>query len=219
MATKKVAKQVLKDSRLIDSKGETDTIKLWESYREQATLWRAIALLQIPATLVIVIFCVVLWQTRDITLNVPMKPLPGLYVVKEIPDTEFIDVTTNYLNLIATYQPVVARRQFLKAMEMTKEPMLTQFKEEMMNRELKAIENTNRTQIFFINPTETKIRYENNQVIVTMTGERVKYIAGKELPSITTEFEVTMTTIPRNSLNPYGIVISNVNYKNLDEIE
>lgn len=211
----KAAKGVIKDSELIDSRGETDTIRLWESYRDQALLWRALAILQIPATFVMAVFSLYIWSTREVILNVPRNPLPGLYAAQEIPDSAFIDVTTNFLNLIATYQPAVARRQFMKARESLKEPMLETFDREMVGTELKAIENTNRTQLFFVDPTKTKVERDDTHVQVTMIGDRLKIVAGKQLPVVITKFTVSMTLIPRNDLNPYGIVIDNVTSQNV----
>lgn len=211
----KVAKEIINDSRVIDSRGENDTLRLWENYRDQALLWRALALLQIPATLILVIFAFYLWGSQEITLNVPRNPLPGLYAAQEIPDTEFIDVATNFINLIATYQPAVARRQFQKAREILKEPMLEIFDREMIGTELKAIENTNRTQLFFVDPTKTSIERRDNHVFVTTIGDRLKIVAGKQLPVVLTKFQVSMTTIPRNDLNPYGIVVDNVTFENV----
>lgn len=207
---------VVRHTEIFDARGETDTIRLWESHRDQALMWRAIALLQIPATLVLTIFSVILWTSRSITLNVPAKPLPGMYLAKEIPDTEFVEFSTDFINLIATYQPAVARRQFERARGMTIEPMLTRFDSEMMGIELKAIEQTNRTQIFFPDPSKTKFeRYDDRQVKVSFTGDRLKMVAGQDLPSEETRFTVVLTTIPRSSLNPYGIVVTNVTFENL----
>src|SRR6185436_12529117 len=95
-----------------------DTLRLWEGHREQATLWRAIALLQIPATVCALVFSMMIWGTRQITLNVPSKPLPGIYVAQDIPDSEFINVAQGYINLIGTYQPAIVRRQFEEARKM-----------------------------------------------------------------------------------------------------
>lgn len=207
--------RAVRDTEFIESKGETDTIRLWENYRDQALLWRGVALMQIPSTLLLVIFSAFLWATRSITLNVPAKPLPGAYLAKEIPDTEFVEVATNFVNLIATYQPAVARRQFEFARQFLRDPVLERFDLEMRNVELKAIENTNRTQIFFADPTKTKLQRLNDRTaIVSFTGDRLKMVAGKELPAVTTTFTITMTTIPRQALNPYGIVIVNVTYEN-----
>ncbi len=211
----KLAEKIISDSNVIDARHETDTIRLWENYRDQALLWRAIALLQIPATLVLAVFAFYLWGTHEITLNVPQKPLPGLYSAFEIPDAEFYNVATNYINLTATYQPAVARRQFSKAREMLKEPMLELFDKEMMGTELKAIENTSRTQLFFADPSLQTITRQDNYVTVTMTGERLKLVAGKQLPVVMTKFTILMTLIPRNDLNPYGVVIENASVENV----
>ena len=210
------AKKLIKNASVIDNRHESDTVKLWESYREQALLWRALSLLQIPATLVAVLLAYYMANTRNITLKVPQKPLPGLYAVQEIPDSEFVDVATEFVNLIATYQPTVARRQFTAAMDLLKEPMLSKFHDEMMQIELKAIENTNRTQIFFVDPLRTTIRRgRKRQVTVSLAGERMKIISGKELPLVKTRFTITMTTIPKNRFNPYGIVVTNIVAENL----
>lgn len=212
--------ELIGNAGIVDARKENDTLKLWENYREQATLWRAIALLQIPATIVVSLLALYLANTRQVTLNVPSKPLPGIYSVQQIPDSEFIDFTTDFLNLIATYQPMVARRQFKAAAQMLKEPMLSRFKEEMLEDELKAIETTNRVQIFFSDPLKTRIeRPGNKKVIVTMVGERLKLISGKQVPEVKTQFTIEMTTLPHNKFNKYGIVITNVHAQNLGRKE
>ncbi|MFM1848936.1 MAG: hypothetical protein RL417_2410 [Pseudomonadota bacterium] len=210
------AQKLLKDASVIDARKESDTLRLWESYRDQAMLWRALALIQIPTTAIIALLCFTLYANRKIELKVPAKPLPGVYTAQEIPDSEFIDVATNFINLIATYQPAVARRQFSHARQILQEPMLERFNREMMVTELKTIESTSRTQIFFVDPTKTRIFREGNTVEITLTGERMKMVAGRQLPAVTTTFSIAMTTIPRNELNPYGIVINNVAFDNID---
>jgi hypothetical protein len=201
---------VIKQTELFADKGKNDTIRLWESHKEQALLWRSIALIQVPATCIALVFALILWTTRSITLNVPSKPLPGMYMAQDIPDSEFIDVATDFLNLYATYRSSVARKQFAAAREMLNEPMLSKFDKEVVTVELKAIEGTNRTQVFFPDPTETKLVRKGREITVSLMGERSKIIAGKELEPVVTRFTLTMTSIPRNKLNPYGIVITNV---------
>jgi len=210
-AVKKTAKKIVDDTRFRESKRESDTVRVWENYREQALLWRSLALIQVPASLIALIFALAIWFTRTTILNVPAKPLPGYYAADEIPDPEFISVATEFINLIATYQPVTARKQFKEAAKYLFEPMSSRFEQEMMGRELTAIENTRRTQVFFVDPTKTElIRNQDGSVTVTLVGERQKLVAGEVLPTVMTQFSLTMTTIPRNTLNQYGIVIKNV---------
>ena len=209
--------ELLKSSSVPTQKGETDTIRLWEAYKDQAALWRAIALLQIPATAVAIIFGVVMWTTRSITLNVPARPLPGIYAVNDLRDNEFIDVATEFVNLIATYQPKVARRQFERAGEMLIEPILTYFRSAMLVDELKAIETTGRVQVFFADPTKTTVKRDGKNVTVTFVGDRTKIIGGRDAPPVPATYEITMTIIPRNPLNPYGIVISNAVFETKKE--
>lgn len=210
-AAKKHAEKLLKDSRFREAKKETDTVRLWENYKEQALLWRALALLQIPGTLVALIFALITYINATTILNVPAKPLPGYYAASEIPDAEFISAATEFVNLIATYQPLTARRQLTEASKSLFEPMLERFEADMLGRELTAIENTRRTQIYFVDPTKTELtRNPDDSVTVTLVGERQKIVAGEVLPNVMTQFRITMNTVPRSVLNQYGIVITNI---------
>jgi hypothetical protein len=217
MSKMKNASQAVKDrvqdTELSAGRTKNDTIRLWENYKDQALMWRSLALLQIPATSIALVFALMMWATREITLQVPSKPMPGMYAAQDIPDTEFVNVANDYISLIATYQPATARKQFEAARAMLKEPLLTKFSAEMIGSELTAIEATSRTQVFFIDPLKTKVERGGNEVTVTVIGERWKVIAGSELPTVTSRFRVTMTTNPRNPINPYGIVITSVNFK------
>lgn len=206
-------REVVADTRLKATRSENDTIRLWENYKDQALLWRSLSLIQFPATFAALIFATVMWSTRVVNLTVPSKPEPGIHVAQDIPDTEFINAANNYVNLVATYQPGTARNQFNVARSMLKEPVYTKFTEEMMGAELGAIESTGRTQVFFTDPLRTKVVRNGNEVRVNLVGERWKVIAGSPLPTVTSRFSITMSTIPRNPLNPYGIVITAVSFK------
>jgi hypothetical protein len=212
MATPNV-REVVADTRLNATRSESDTIRLWENYKDQAILWRSLSLIQFPMTCVALVFALVMWSTRVINLTVPSKPEPGIHVAQDIPDTEFINAANTYVNLVATYQPGTARNQFNIASSMLKEPVYTKFKEEMMGAELGAIESTGRTQVFFTDPLRTKVARNGNELTVSLVGERWKVIAGSPLPTVTSRFTIAMSTIPRNPLNPYGIVITGVSFK------
>ena len=198
------------DTQLTAARSQNDTIRLWENYKDQAMMWRALSLIQLPTTFVAIIFALVMWSTREITLSVPSKPMPGMYAAQDIPDTEFTNVANDYVNLVATYQPNTARKQFEVARAMLKEPLLTKFNDENMSSELPAIETTLRTQVFFVDPLKTKVEREGNKVYVSISGERWKVIAGAPIPSVTSRYRLELTTIPRNPVNPYGIVITNI---------
>lgn len=198
------------DTQLTAARSQNDTIRLWENYKDQALMWRALSLIQLPTTFIAIIFALIMWSTREITLSVPSKPMPGMYAAQDIPDTEFVNVANDYINLVATYQPNTARKQFEVARTMLKEPLLTKFNDENMGSELPAIETTLRTQVFFVDPLKTKVERDGNKVYVSISGERWKVIAGAPIPSVTSRYRLELTTIPRNPVNPYGIVITNI---------
>lgn len=207
------AKRLINDSRFRESKKDNDTLRLWENYREQALLWRAMALLQIPATVIALIFAITMWSNRVINLNVPARPLPGHYSADEIQDSEFLTVGEQFINLVATYQPYVAEKQFLAAAEMLEPPVLSMFEEEVLGKDLEAIKQTSRTQVYYIDPTKTTITREEKSGLVKMrtVGERHKTIGGEPLPPDTMQYYITMKTFPKNvKYNDYGIMIVNI---------
>jgi hypothetical protein len=208
---------IMRDSAIRHSPSENDTIRLWESHKEQALIWRALCLLQVPVTFVAIIAALVMFFNRRPIINVPERPLPGLYSADEIPAVEFENYASEYLNLVATYQPTVARRQFQAAKDMLWGEIIQTYETEMMETELKMIENTKRTQIFFKDPTATKVVRDGRNVVVTLVGDRQKIQAGKEINALRSEYTVVMTTVPKNKFNPYGIVIINVSLKNLED--
>lgn len=200
----------LKDTNLQETRNENDTIRIWESYREQALLWRALSLLQVPVTILSLILALALWSSR-VNKIIPIREVkPGILNIREIPDVEFIDQSVELVNLIATYQPAVAKRQFSMARELLTEPVLSNFDQDVLGSELRAIEATSRTQLYFIDPSKTKIEKGDNSVTVTLTGDRQKIVAGKEMQGVSTKYSVTMKVIPKNKLNPFGIAISDI---------
>jgi hypothetical protein len=213
MAPVKV-RDLVSATKINDGIGDSDTIKLWESYRDQALLWRAIALLQVPVTMIALIVGIVAYVNREITLNVPARPLPGQHAAQDIPDSEFIDSAQNFVNLIATYQPLVVRRQFNRAAEMTVAPLLPRFQKEYLMDEVQVVETTARAQMFFVDPVKTTVERQGPQVLVTFIGERIKSISGRQLEPVETKFQVGLITIPRTDLNPYGIVIKDLAIEN-----
>lgn len=199
----------------MESRHQSDTIRLWESYRDQAMLWRALALLQIPATFIALVFALIMWSNTTPIINVPLKPMPGQYPLNELPEPVLIEYSTDFLNLIATYQSSVARRQFLKAREFLDGRYLRQFDADIMDAELKTIEATGRTQVFFVDPTKTKVERFGNDVLVHFTGDRQKYVGGKDMPLQITEYTFKLGTIPKNADNPYGLVVREIGIQNL----
>jgi hypothetical protein len=157
----------------------------------------------------------------DTIIEVPERPQPGYYSLKQLPDSQFINAATSVVNLIATYQPAVARRQFKTARKYLWEPALSAFEEDMMGAELRTVEETKRSQMFFINPRLIKVErfpeVGGGVVVVRIPGIRQKLIGDKPLPADQMVYYVKMTTIPRNVHNEYGIVVIDIRLRRADE--
>ena len=216
MARLENVKKIVNDSQVMEARGTSDTIRVWESHREQATLWRSLALIQIPLTFVMLLFAAFVYSTRTTILNVPEKPLPGSYTADVVPDVEFIEFATNYVNHVATYQYAVARQQFTEARKMLWDQMLIMFDEHFMKNELQKIETASRIQMMVIDPTKTVVQRNGHLVDVYLSGDRIKIIAAREAPRIQSTYKITLTTIPKNNYNPFGIVIINAVLKYID---
>ncbi len=201
----------------VDGRAGSDTIRLWESYRDQAYLWRALAILQVPATGLAIIAALLMFFFADTVIDVPEKPQPGFYSARQLPDDEFVDFATRVISLIATFQPHVARAQFIEARKHLWEPALTEFENKMMVDELRAIEQSGRSQVFFIDPGFTRVDRipEEERVVVRLFGIRQKLIGRTSIPQEEMLYYLTMTTIPRNAQNEYGIVVVNIQLRKI----
>ncbi len=207
----KQVKQIINDTSFREARTENDTVRVWENYREQALLWRGLALLQILVTFVSIVSAIFFYSNQQVNLNVPAKPLPGYYPAGEIPQSEFISVANEFVNLISTYQYKIAGRQFSEASKYLIEPMLGRFELEMLKTELNLITQTQRTQIYFADVEKTVFEaIDESNVRVTFVGEQVRFIAGQEYEGQEIKHTVYLTTVPRNIFNPYGIVVSNL---------
>ena len=50
---------------------------------------------------------------------------------------------------------------------------------------------------------------------VSLTGERQKFIAGKQVPPTFTRYSITFVTRPRNRINQYGLVATKIEVENV----
>lgn len=216
---KTAIKKGLKQVEAVEGRGKADTIRLWESYRDQALLWRAIAILQVPATILALTAALIMFFYADTIVEVPPQPKPGRYSANQLPDSEFIHVAEEVTNLIATYQPSNARRQFEAAQMYLWEPALSEFENKVLKDELRAIEETGRSQIFFVNDKQIRIDRDEKQgrVMVRLPGSRMKLIRNQPLPGDEMVYYIKMSTIPRNAYNEYGIVVYDIRLRKASE--
>jgi hypothetical protein len=196
----------------VEAQVGADTLRLWEAFRDQANLWRGIALVTLPVTIFALFASIIVYLTADTNIVVPQKRSPGIFRPSQLPDRHFIEFGKNLVNLIASYTPDTAQNQFTSAREQLWQPALAQFDTEMQGEELKTIMDTRRTQLFFIDPTRIKVirEPETEKVVVRIPGTRQKLIGKEPLPIDEAAFYVKMTTIPRNLENEYGIVAIDV---------
>ncbi len=206
----------------VEGRSSGDTFKLWEGFREQALLWRILALLQMPTVALALIFALMVYYNSTIVIEPPEYPQPGMYSIKKLPDSEFMKMAIDIVNLIGTYQPANAERQFRTTRLFLWEPALSEFEKVYLYgysadntpSQLQVIKDTQRSQAFLINYDLMQVqRYPNlDMVVVRVPGTRQILIGKRPLDDEITYY-FKMTTIPKSPYNPRGIVIFDVRIK------
>lgn len=189
-----------------------DTIKLWGYYREHAYLWRALALIQMPCTLLALFAALIMFLFADTRIETQPHSLPSLINLGDIPDRELVTKAGELVNLINTYQPDNAQDRFMEARTKLWEPALSIFDKSIMQEDLPLIIQTRRTQVFFPDKQLIKVdRYpENDLVVVRVPGMRLKVIGEQPQSTDQVAYFVKFSTIPRNVLNESGLVAVDV---------
>lgn len=196
-----------------------DTIRLWDGYKEQMFLWRALAILSLPATLLAIALAVTMFYAAKVTVVVPPKPEPSRIELSQIPNEEFVRLASKVAVLLTSYRTHEARPQFAMVRQYLWEPALTPYEREWMKKELEVVESTSRSQVFFLSPRQVKVIRKDDHVVVRVPGTREKEVGGvKSSDEVVWWFR--MRTVPRNMFNENGIVINNlkVEYTNLKKM-
>jgi hypothetical protein len=198
----------------VDGRSGADTFRLWEAHKEQAFFWRIVALAQMPITIVSLIFALIVYSTADIIIEPPEAPQPGMYSINRLPDSEFLKMGVDIVNLIGTYQPASAEKQFRTVRLFLWEPALSEFEKIFLDKEIPIIKDLKRSQAFMINNDLVQVqRYPNqDMVIVRIPGTRQMLIGKSPLDDEVTYY-LKMTTIPKSPYNPKGIVVFDVRIK------
>jgi hypothetical protein len=126
-----------------------------------------------------------------------------------LPDTAFINVAQNIVNLLATYQPERIEEHYALARRFLWEPALTSIRD-FMRVEIPKIKTTRKSQIFYVNPRLTQVQRYADYTTVSLRGTRHKFIGKTHLEPDVLIYQVQMTTIPRNVSNEYGIVVTGI---------
>jgi len=182
-----------------------------KGYKRTANLWRACALLQIPVTALAVFATLVMFFSADTVIQIPPKPQPGYYLVRELPDTEFINLANEVVSLLANYQPSRVQRQYRMAKNFLWEPFLSKFAKRSP-AEVDKIVADGESQHFRVDTNLTRISRDTTgeHVTVTLAGKRTKLLNEQRLPGELLEYHVKMTTISHNISNAYGIVVVDI---------
>lgn len=211
-------------SQSLKINGNDGNAKVVSAYREQSYLWRALALLQIPTTLIAIIVALVVYVNSDTIVEVSPRPAPGYYLTKEIPDEEFIKISIEFVNLISSYQPAIAERQFNYALNLLMEPVYSAFRKQFLiggdgkQAEIEQIRQIQRSQMFFINRDLITVRRfedrndpRNSTVEVRVPGELVKFFNGVKQDRVGDDrylaYFIRLRTFPKTNFNQNGIYL------------
>ncbi len=104
--------------------------------------------------------------------------------ISKVPEKDYVDHAVRVINLISTYVPEEADRQFNQAKEFFAEPALSEFQSTMLSTELAAIKETKRKQHFSHDPKLVKFErfLPAGVVVVRIPGIRNRFLGEKPLP-------------------------------------
>ena len=193
--------------------------RMEKGFKEQAYIWRTSAIVQMPVAALSIAVSLAMYFFADTVVEVHHKPEHGYHTGGQLNNSELINAATTVVNLVATYQPAIARRNFTSAQRFLIEPALSEFEETMMQKEAPKIEQTRRSQTFMVIPSGVRVeRFPGaDYAVVSVPGERTTWIANKKLvPEYMTYF-VKLTATPQNLSNQYGLVASDLRLRKAGE--
>jgi len=179
---------------------------MWESYRDQAKMWRALTVFQLPVTALALVLLFLVYTTADTYIEVPERAQVGHYTINQLSDDEFVNFSVKLVKLITTFRSGAARGQFEEARQYLWEPGLSDFVKNWIEGALPRYEYTDRAQFFFIEPRLIKVKREQDRVIVRVPGVEQYAIGGIINSSEEKVYYVALQTVPRTVKNDLGIV-------------
>lgn len=200
-------KQGLNDLDGIEDRVGADSIQLWESFRTQSLLWRAIAILQFPALLFSFILMLFTFFYSDRVVEAPSRPRPMVFEISDISDADLRKFAIQFVSLIGSYQPATVEKQFKLARTMLWEPALSGYSKEFIGKQLERIKNNRRSQLFYISDQQVKVLREPDWAEVRVPGKRQKLIGTTPRPTDEVAWFIKIATVPATELNPFGLVI------------
>ena len=186
-----------------------------KGYKTQSYVWRSLALVQMPLAAIAIFIFLVIYFSRDTIINVPQKLPPGHQLVKDLPDAEFLNVSLEVVNLLATYQPFTVKNQFESAKKYFTKALQTSPVVESLLVELKSIEQRRESQWFDISLSAITLNRSPDQQYVDIQVPGVQYKSLEQLqqPPVRAQYLLRLTTIPGKQFNEYGIVVSDMKFR------
>ncbi|MCS6961307.1 MAG: type IV conjugative transfer system protein TraE, partial [Deltaproteobacteria bacterium] len=123
----------------------------------------------------------------------------------------------NFANLVFSYTPTSIERQYATAKFYLAPSTQAAFADIFFKQEIPVVKTTGTSQMFIIDPLKAKVEREKSVVKVTLGGERIRILAGRETRHTMATTEIVLRTFPHNNLNPQGILV--VDFKDLRDAE
>jgi len=180
-----------------------------DSFHEQGRLWRLLSVYFAPGTflsLVAAFFMLIYSVDRQ---PVELRPAPSIVDVKEVPDDRFFAVADEVVGLLNSYHYSRADAQFNLAKTFLWEPALSQFIKNNES-EVPKILSLRRSQFFDSTGFPKLPKRANEEFAVAVAGKLQTWIGAQEPTEELLQIKLTMITVPRNAINPWGIVVTSI---------
>lgn len=190
---------------------EKDLNKVTAAYKMQSYFWRWVSLFQIPFLFFLLLFFLNLYISRDTIINVPDRPFEGYKEVSQLSDSEFINFAQDFFNLVGTFQPTIAEKQFETASTFLVGQKREEFKRDFLQTKLVEVRETSRTEELILekeNIALTRGPSGSNYVDIVASGYRRILIKQEELRPENAQIFIRIETSKDIENNQYGLYIS-----------
>ncbi len=166
--------------------------------------WKATTLVSSALTVAAVWYA---WSAYRWCAPCPPLPLPLPGPFYEIPDQEFTSVAVQFLSLAETFDAGSAEGNFRKALSIVHANEYSKLSSRFLTDQLPRIRQNIEEQRFYVDLASLAALRERNVMKVDVRGILKIKKSSNEEQVVPVHYIVELTTVPRNPVHPYGIVV------------
>lgn len=149
----------------------------------------------------------------------PTIPQPNPTAETAVTDQDYVDVATDAVELLATFDSASAEPKFRRLQTMMTGPAKASLMDSLLTGELPVIQSTRRVQKFILNKEKTAIEHfpDLNDTVVRLSGTRSQWIELKPQPPEELTYHVNLEAEPAESGKKPRIFVKDIKVRAASE--